>query len=93
MMRGPLGVPVVVGSVATRGLFDAQGVMEQDDVGIRPRAERVLTLNATETPLALQAAVTIDGVAHVVQTPPLPIEDGGLVRYGVTLASPEAWQV
>lgn len=88
MMRGPLGVDVVMGGVCARGLFDEQGVISRDDIGERPLYERVLTL-ARETPrLAQETVVVVDSVSYVIRTPPLPIEDGGLVRYGLALVAP-----
>lgn len=88
MLRGPLGVDVVAGSLVTRGLWDERGSIDPEGVGDRYSFERVLTLNGTDARLAQDQSVTVDRVAYVVRTPPLPVEDGGLVRYGVALASP-----
>lgn len=86
MMRGPHGVPVIVGSVRLRGIISQDGDIVDDDLGERVHVARVLTMSATDQPLAVGQAITADGIAYTVRTPPLPMEDGGLVRYGLALA-------
>lgn len=86
MMRGPLGVPVIVGSVRLRGMLNQDGDVIDDALGERVHVARVLTMSASDPKLSLSQAITVDGVAYTVRTPPLPMEDGGLVRYGLALA-------
>ena len=89
MMRGPLGVDVVVRGVRPlRGLLRKDGSIVADDVGERITITRVLTMAVSDPIFAMSQVVAIDGIDHIVRTPPLPAEDGGLVRYGLVLADP-----
>lgn len=88
MLRGPLGVPVVIGTTHTRGLLDERGSIDPEGVGEGIAVERVLTLARAEAVIPQNTAITVDDVAYVTRTPPLPTEDGGLVRYGLALAAP-----
>lgn len=88
MMHGPHGVDVVVDGVTRRGLFDEDGAIVDDAFGQRVTVPRVLTMSSADPRLPIDQVITVDGRAMVVRTPPLPIEDGGLQRYGLALLNP-----
>ena len=88
MMRGPLGVSVIVGGVGLRGMYDVDSSIEADDIGDRPHFDRVLSMNAVDQRFTMEQEITVDSIAYIVRTPAMPYDDGGLVRYGIALASP-----
>lgn len=93
MLGGPLGIDIVTGGVTYRGLFDQVGGIVEDDQGERLTVDRTILVAEATPRLSINQSITADGVACVVRTPPLPVEDGGLVRYGLALASPGAGTV
>jgi hypothetical protein len=83
MCSGPLSVPVVYGTLRTRGLFNHQTDLIEDGTGGEvKRDERVLLVPKGRLPAAVRqnSRLTVDGAAYQVRTL-LPQEDGELVRY------------
>lgn len=95
MLAGPMGIDVLVGSTITRALWDEDGTITADEMGVGfiPRESRVLTVErgslgtpALETLVKVRHAATGPWESYRIRTPGLPIEDGGLERFLVAPA-------
>lgn len=81
LRRAPDAVRVAWGSLVTDGLFRATGELEAVDGGFLPSTTRTLLLAPSAFPgLPQNATLTINGTAYKVHSPPLPVENGDLVR-------------